>query len=95
MLARRESIKRRSGITARRGSNLPNLDDETPDVDEAGRWMIVINAEILFGFVSEKDAREAFAAMSKAFVPTDGVEMILQERDENGNWLTIDTGFIP
>lgn len=75
---------------------MPSVEDETPDVDEAGRWMIVVNAEILFGFVSEKDAREAFTALGKAFVPTEnGVEMILQERDENGNWLTIDTGFIP
>ena len=72
--------------------------DETPDVSEAGRWLIRISGLelMLFAFTSELAARAAYMAMSHAIVLADeGADMWLEERDENGNWITVAETHLP
>ena len=68
--------------------------DEGSVEDEVGGWIIILDfggIKDLLGFVNESQARAAFEALKPAIVMDDaGADLILQERDENRNYITID-----
>lgn len=68
--------------------------DEGSVEDEAGGWIIILDfggIKDLLGFETEAQARAAFEALKPAIVMDDaGAEIVLQERDENRNYITVD-----
>lgn len=68
---------------------------EADDADHFQGWLIEIKDEtfgdMIIAFITEVEARTAFVALSGGFVLGTGGKLTMQNRDENGNWLTIET----